>query len=120
METRKCSRCEERKPISEFYKKGFNKRGVQQYTGTCRKCQAEYHKKYYAAKKPKLPGTRWRAKEFTDADEERLFSAKRGAVSMSISAELANEACPQLAPKNWPVGVAESIYKQFGMKWSYL
>lgn len=120
METRKCSGCEERKPISEFYKKGFNKQGIQQYTGTCRKCQSEYHAKYYAAKKPKLPGTRLRAKEFTDADEERLFSAKRGAVSMSISAELANEACPQLDPKNWPIGVAESIYKQFGMKWSYL
>lgn len=43
METRKCSKCEERKPISEFYKKGFNKQGIQQYTGVCRKCQAEYH-----------------------------------------------------------------------------
>lgn len=120
METRKCSRCEERKPVSEFYKKCFNKQGIQQYTSTCRKCQAEYHEKYYAARKAKLPGTRRKLKEFTDADEERLFSAKRGAVSMSISAELANEACPQLDPKNWPIGVAESIYKQFGMKWSYL
>lgn len=90
METRKCSGCEERKPISEFYKKGFNKQGAQQYSSRCRQCQAEYHAKYYAVKKPKLPGTRQRAKEFTDADEERLFSAKRGAVSMSISAELAN------------------------------
>nr|DAX55108.1 MAG TPA: Meiotic chromosome segregation protein [Caudoviricetes sp.] len=120
METRKCSGCEERKPISEFYKKGFNKQGIQQYSSRCRQCQAEYHAKYYAVKKPKLPGTRQRAKEFTDADEERLFSAKRGAVSMSISAEIANEACLQLDPKNWPIGVAESIYKQFGMKWSYL
>nr|DAK44135.1 MAG TPA: restriction endonuclease [Caudoviricetes sp.] len=120
METRKCSGCEERKPISEFYKKGFNKQGIQQYSSRCRQRQAEYHAKYYAVKKPKLPGTRQRAKEFTDADEERLFSAKRGAVSMSISAELANEACPQLDPKNWPIGVAESIYKQFGRKWDYL
>ena len=120
METRKCSKCGERKPINKFYKKGFNKQGIQQYAGTCRLCQAEYHAKYYAAKKAKLPGIRRQPKEFTDADEERLFSAKRGAVSMRISAELANEACPQLDPKNWPVGVAESIYKQFGRKWSYL
>lgn len=120
MGTRKCSRCEERKPISEFYKKGFNKQGIQQYSSRCRQCQAEYHAKYYAVKKPKLPGTLQRAKEFTDTDEERLFSAKRGAVSMKISAELANEACPQLDPKNWPIGVAESIYKQFGKEWSYL
>lgn len=120
METRKCSGCEERKPINEFYKKGFNKQGIQQYSSRCRQCQAEYHAKYYAVKKPKLHGTRQRAKEFTDADEERLFSAKRGAVSMSISAELANEACPQLDPQYWPIGVAESIYKQFGRKWDYL
>lgn len=117
METRRCSKCEERKPVSEFYKKGFNKRGVQQFTSTCRKCIAEYHAKYYAVKKAKLPGTRRKQKEFTDADEERLFSAKRGAVSMKISAELANEACPQLDPKNWPIGAAESIYKQFDRKW---
>lgn len=45
---------------------------------------------------------------------------ERKPVSMSISAEIANEACPQLDPKNWPIGVAESIYKQFGMEWSYL
>ncbi|HHX2506006.1 TPA: hypothetical protein ACU8BO_001354 [Neisseria subflava] len=120
METRKCSGCEERKPISEFYKKGFNKQGIQQYSSRCRQCQAEYHAKYYAVKKAKLPGTRRRLKEFTDADEERIFSSKLGAPSMSESAEIANEACPQLDPQYWPIGAAESIYKQFGMKWSYL
>lgn len=120
METRKCSRCEERKPVSEFYKKGFNKQGIQQYTSTCRKCQAEYHEKYYAAKKAKLPGTRRKPKEFTDADEERLFSAKLGAESMSISAELANEAFHLLSNQYWKAGEAQKIYKQFGMKWSYL
>ena len=97
METKRCSKCEERKPISEFYKKGFNKQGIQQYDSRCRQCQAEYH----AAKKPKLPAT-------------------RGAPSMRESAEIANEACPQLDPQYWPIGVAESIYKQFGMEWSYL
>lgn len=120
METRKCSGCEERKLITEFYKKGFDKQGVQQYSSRCRQCQAEYYEKYYAAKKAKLPGTRRMAKEFTDADEERIFLAKRGAVSVRESAEIANEACPQLDPQYWPIGVAESIYKQFGMKWSYL
>lgn len=120
METRKCSKCGERKPINKFYKKGFNKQGIQQYAGTCRLCQAEYHAKYYAAKKAKLPGTRRQPKEFTDADEERLFSAKRGAVSMSISAELANEAFPLLSNQYWKAGEAQKIYKQLGMKWSYL
>ena len=54
METRKCSKCGERKPINKFYKKGFNKQGIQQYAGTCRLCQTEYHAKYYAAKKDKI------------------------------------------------------------------
>lgn len=121
METKRCTKCGERKPISEFYKKGLNKQGIQQYESRCRQCVAEYHEKYYATKKAKLPGTRRQPKEFTDADEERIFLAKQGAVvSMGTSAELANEACPQLDPKNWPIGVEESIYKQFGMKWSYL
>ncbi|VTY10108.1 Uncharacterised protein [Neisseria subflava] len=120
METKRCNKCGERKPISEFYKRGRNKRGIQQYESRCRQCQAEYHAKYYASIKEKLPGTRRRAKEFTDADEERIFLAKRGTVSMSESSEIANEACPQLAPQYWPIGVAQSIYKQFGMKWSYL
>lgn len=78
METRKCSKCEERKPINEFYKKGFNKQGIQQYSSRCRQCQAEYHAKYYAVKKRNYPAH----------------------VSMEISAELANEAFPQLDPKN--------------------
>lgn len=80
METRKCSGCEERKPVSEFYKKGFNKQGIQQYASTCRKCQAEYHAKYYAAKKAKLPGTRQRAKEFTGRRRRTavLSQARRG------------------------------------------
>lgn len=120
METKKCNKCGERKPISEFYKRGRNKQGIQQYESRCRQCQSEYHAKYYASIKEKLPGTRRRPKEFTDADEERIFASKLGAVSMSESAEIANEACPQLDPKNWPIGVAESIYKQFGMKWSYI
>lgn len=120
METKRCSKCEEREPISEFYKKGFNKQGIQQYDSRCRQCQAEYNAKYYASIKEKLPVTRRRAKEFTDADEERIFLSKLGAPSMSESAEIANEACPQLDPQYWPIGVAESIYKQFGMKWSYV
>lgn len=120
MGTKRCNKCGKRKPISEFYKRGRNKRGIQQYESRCRQCQAEYHAKYYASIKEKLPGTRRRAKEFTDADEERIFLAKRGAVSMRESAEIANEACPQLDPQYWPIGVAESIHKQFGMKWSYV
>lgn len=120
METRRCSKCGERKPISGFHKKGLNKQGIQQYSVHCRQCRAEYIAEYYKARKDKLPGRRRKLKEFTDADEERIFSANRGVVSMKVSAEIANEACPQLDPMNWPIGVAESIYKQFGRKWGYL
>ncbi len=123
METHACNCCGIVLPVSDFYLKGYNKEGKPLYNWRCKPCRTAYYAKYNEARKAKSPGTRMKlkkTKEFTDADEERLFSAKRGAVSMRISAELANEACPQLDPRNWPIGVAESIYKQFGMEWSYL
>ena len=120
METRRCSKCGERKPISGFHKKGLNKQGIQQYSVHCRQCRAEYIAEYYKARKDKLPSRRRKLKEFTDADEERIFSANRGVVSMKVSAELANEAFPLLSNQYWKAGEAQKIYKQLGMKWSYL
>lgn len=123
METHACNCCGIVLPVSDFYLKGYNKEGKPLYNWRCKPCRTADYAKYNEARKAKSPGTRMKPskpKEFTDADEERIFSARRGEVSMRISAELANEACPQLAPKNWPIGAAESIYKQFGRKWDYL
>ena len=41
METKKCSKCGEVKPVSEFYRKGKN------YQSMCILCRVEYHKEWY-------------------------------------------------------------------------
>lgn len=123
METHACNCCGIVLPVSDFYLKGYNKEGKPLYNWRCKPCRTADYAKYNEARKAKSPGTRMKlkkTKEFIDADEERLFSAKRGAVSMSISAELANEAFPLLSNQYWEAGEAQKIYKQFGMKWSYL
>lgn len=123
METHACNCCGIVLPVSDFYLKGYNKEGKPLYNWRCKPCRTADYAKYNEARKAKSPGTRMKlkkTKEFTDADEERLFSAKLGAESMSISAELANEAFPLLSNQYWKAGEAQRIYKQFGMKWSCL
>ncbi len=123
METHACNCCGIVLPVSDFYLKGYNKEGKPLYNWRCKPCRTADYAKYNEARKEKLPGTRRKPrepKEFTDADEERIFSAKRGELSMRISAELANEAFPLLSNEYWKVGEAQKIYKQFGRKWSYL
>ena len=126
MKTHACNCCGIVLPVSDFYLKGYNKEGKPLYNWRCKPCRTADYAKYNEARKAKSPGTRMKPrqprepKEFTDADEERLFSAKRGAVSMRISAELANEAFPLLSNQYWKAGEAQKIYKQFGMKWSYV
>lgn len=123
METHACNCCGMVLPVSDFYLKGYNKEGKPLYNWRCKPCRTAGYAKYNEARKAKLPGTRRKPrepKEFTDADEERIFSAKRGELSMRISAELANEAFPLLSNQYWKAGEAQKIYKQFGMKWSYL
>ncbi|MHB1422465.1 MAG: hypothetical protein ACYC3I_04560 [Gemmataceae bacterium] len=43
---RRCARCRQTKPLSEFRRKGLN--GLQPY---CRPCQSEYHKEHYQKNK---------------------------------------------------------------------
>lgn len=42
METKVCSKCHIEKPITQFYKHGFNARGEQTYRSDCKQCQREY------------------------------------------------------------------------------
>lgn len=41
-------------------------------------------------------------------------------LSVEDTVQLADEAFPLLSNQYWTVGEAKKIYKQFGMKWSYL
>lgn len=42
METKICSKCHIAKPITEFYKNGFNSKGEQKYRSDCKECQSKY------------------------------------------------------------------------------
>lgn len=42
METKICSKCKKEKPISDFYKHGFNSKGQQTYRSDCKECQRKY------------------------------------------------------------------------------
>lgn len=41
-------------------------------------------------------------------------------LSVEDTVNLSNEAFPLLSNEYWKAGEAQKIYKQFGMKWSYL
>lgn len=41
-------------------------------------------------------------------------------LSVEDTVQLADEAFPLLSNQYWKAGEAQRIYKQFGMKWSYL
>lgn len=49
--TKRCSRCKELKPLSEFYKNLFNKDGYQYF---CKICGQKYLKKYRQTEKYKM------------------------------------------------------------------
>ena len=42
METKICSKCGIEKPITQFYKHGFNSKGEQTYRSDCKECQRKY------------------------------------------------------------------------------
>lgn len=42
MEIKVCSKCGKEKPLTEFYKSGFNSKGEQIYRSDCKECQSKY------------------------------------------------------------------------------
>ena len=53
MEKKKCTKCSEVKPLSEFNRRLASKDGLQTI---CRQCKLKYHKKYKKANKDKFKG----------------------------------------------------------------
>ena len=51
METKKCSKCGLDKPLTEYHKNGFNKKGEQRYRGYCKNCANELEKQRYKNKR---------------------------------------------------------------------
>ena len=111
MDTKKCNKCGKVKPLPEMTRRRDEEIGEFKYLSLCKSCKAEYQKKHKMEKreapKPPKPSV-W-----------DLTCMPRG-LSVADTVQLQNEAFPLLSNEYWKVGEAQSIYKQFGMKWSYL
>lgn len=57
MKTKKCSKCEKRKSLSEFYKEKNSYDGLQKY---CKNCQKEYQRKWNCQNKEKRRAYSWK------------------------------------------------------------
>lgn len=108
--SRVCKCCKQEKPISEFYQKYQNSNGAWVYYWQCKECKREAYRAKHGVKpvpKPPKPSV-W-----------DLTCMPKG-LSVEDTVNLSNEAFPLLSNQYWKAGEAQKIYKQFGMKWSYL
>ncbi len=108
--SRVCTCCKQEKPIDSFYKKYPNRDGNWVCDWKCKECKrAAYREKHGVKPVPKPPKPSvW-----------DLTCMPKG-LSVEDTVNLSNEAFPLLSNQYWKAGEAQKIYKQFGMKWSYL
>ena len=108
--SRVCKCCKQEKPISSFYQKYQSRDGNWVCDWKCKECKrAAYREKHGVKPVPKPPKPSvW-----------DLTHMPKG-LSVEDTVNLSNEAFPLLSNQYWKAGEAQKIYKQFGMKWSYL
>lgn len=107
--SRVCKCCKQEKPIDSFYQKYPNRDGNWVYDWKCKACKREAYREKHGVKpvpKPPKPSV-W----------DLTVMPK---ISVEHTVQIANEAFPLLSNQYWKAGEAQKIYKQFGMKWSYL
>ncbi|WP_448970265.1 hypothetical protein [Neisseria sp.] len=112
--TRVCRCCKQEKPIDSFYQKYPNRDGSLVYEWTCKACRKEAGIEAYRAKHG-----RKRVIKRTKPSVWDLICMPKG-LSVEETVNLANEVFQLLSNECWKAGEAQKIYKQFGMKWSYL
>lgn len=112
--TRVCKRCKQEKPINSFYQKYPNRDGSFTYDCWCKACRKEATREAYRAKHG-----RKRVIKRTKPSVWDWTCMPRG-LDVEAIVQLADEAFPLLGNECWKAGEAQKIYKQFGMKWSYL
>lgn len=108
--SRICKCFKQEKPISSFYQKYQSRDGVWVYYWQCKECKRAAYRAKHGVKpviKPPKPSV-W-----------DLTCMPKG-LSVEDTVNLSNEAFPLLSNQYWKAGEAQKIYKQFGMKWSYL
>lgn len=109
-----CTCCKQEKPIDSFYKKYPNSAGIWVYTSQCKECKRAAYRAKHGSNEWSNPRGRPKKPSVWD-----LTCMPKG-LSVEDTVNLSNEAFPLLSNQYWKAGEAQKIYKQFGMKWSYL
>ena len=109
-----CTCCKQEKPIDSFYKKYPNSAGIWVYTSQCKECKRAAYRAKHGSNEWSNPRGRPKKPSVWD-----LTCMPKG-LSVEDTVNLSNEAFPLLSNEYWKAGEAQKIYKQFGMKWSYL
>lgn len=71
MKTKRCTGCEEVKPVSEFYRNRSNGDGLAHY---CKSCEAERKRKYYEANREKIAES---GRRYREANKEKIKEKDR-------------------------------------------
>lgn len=108
MTTKKCIRCGEEKPLSEYHKSGFDAYGNSTLKSRCKHCCSIEAKYYRENNKEALKQKR---------QELREKAAPDVGVLMREAARMANQAFPILSPAFWDVDAAKRAHEELGLAW---
>lgn len=106
MTTKKCSRCGEEKPLSEYHKSGLDAYGNSMFKSKCKECVSIEAKYYRENNKEALKQKR---------QELREKAAPDVGVLMREAARKANQAFPILSPEFWNAGAAKRVCEELGL-----
>ena len=110
MDTQKCTRCGEEKPLDKFpFRSSLRADGSRPYATVCKQCRNELSKAYYHARKAKQ----------ALLEAEKVDKKIEVTLSMREDAQMANQAFPLLSPAYWNTGAAKRVYEELGLKWQF-
>lgn len=110
MTTKKCIRCGEEKPLSEYHKSGLDAYGNSTFKSKCKECCSIEGRYYREKNKETLKQKR---------DELRTGKVVDVSISMREAARKANQEFPLLSPAYWNTGAAKRVYEELGLKWQF-
>lgn len=110
MTTKKCIRCGEEKPLSEYHKSGLDAYGNSMFKSKCKVCVSIEAKYCRENNKEALKQKRQELREKAAVDM---------GVLMREAAQQANQVFPLLGPAYWNTGAAKRVYEELGLKWTF-
>lgn len=108
MTTKKCIRCGEEKPLSEYHKSGLDAYGNSMFKSKCKDC-CSIEGRYYREKNKEILKQKW--------DELRTGKVVDICAEMREAAQMANQAFPLLSPAYWDVKAAMRAHEELGIAW---